>query len=224
MRELERDFGVPLLERHSRGVSATAAGQLLWRRVNEVLDLLAQTKVEVAALGPDTTSVRLGLTPGMANMLSSDLLLAARAELPYLNIELVEDVSYVLNDLMKQGELDAALVYEMPDYPELQRTPLFREELLFVTAPDRARRAKKSLPSGVIKDPIELRDVLTHDLVLAGTLHRVGLAPPTLCWPPGALRKIILYVIRDPPASRRSRAGPTCGAASSTSTRRPVQA
>jgi LysR family nitrogen assimilation transcriptional regulator len=154
-------------------VSPTAAGQLLFRRIKEMLDLLEQTKAEVAALGAEPTWVRFGLTPGMANMLSSDLLLAAREELPGLTIELVEDVSYVLTDLVKQGDLDAALVYEMPEYPELERTPLFREELLFVTAPDRTRRAKKSSVADVLNDPISLKDVLNHDLVLAGKRNRL---------------------------------------------------
>src|SRR5690606_13813637 len=63
IRQLEDMLGTPLLERHSRGVEMTAAGQLLYERALEILSLFEKAEADVRALkGTRQETLRLGIT------------------------------------------------------------------------------------------------------------------------------------------------------------------
>jgi LysR family nitrogen assimilation transcriptional regulator len=172
MRQLEQELGVTLLQRHSRGVVPTSAGQLLYERGREILDLVERTTREIAAFGtPAVETVRLGLTPGLMQLVASDLLVRARL-LPEVLLRVVEEMSFVLLDALGRGELDLALAYEVPEQTVLRRTPWLRDELVFVTAPGSTCPAgpppsdAPPPPQGVI-GTVALEDALRTELVLA---------------------------------------------------------
>src|SRR6059058_1760866 len=74
IRALEAELGVSLLERHSRGVTPTPAGELLCARTREILELLTRTQQEVVALGKGAGRVMtLGLTPSLTLLIGTDL-------------------------------------------------------------------------------------------------------------------------------------------------------
>ncbi len=80
-----------LLQRHSRGVSPTRAGQILYERACEVLRLVDETGRQVTAAGrQEREGIVLGLTNGFANIVGRDLVQRARRELPGVNLSLVE--------------------------------------------------------------------------------------------------------------------------------------
>lgn len=157
IRQLEEDLGSVLLIRHSRGVEPTAAGKILFERARKILQLVDETRAEMLALrGAMSETLRLGITPSIMNLIGYDLMVEARKDLPQVFISLTEELGYVLIDAMKRGELDLALAYEVEDEPTLSATPIFEEELLFVTAlPD--------VPQG----PIAFADALAYPLAIA---------------------------------------------------------
>lgn len=135
VRQLEQELGVPLLSRHSRGVSPTRAGQILYERACEVLRLLDEAERQVKAAGrQEHEGIVLGLTNGFANLVGRDLLVRARQALPQVKLSLVEERSVVLVDALERHEIDLALAYEVHERPGLLRTPLVEEETLFVQA------------------------------------------------------------------------------------------
>jgi LysR family transcriptional regulator, nitrogen assimilation regulatory protein len=159
IKQLERDLGVALLVRHSRGVVPTNAGKLLHERAQAIVKLVDDSSREVKALGSLTReTIVLGLTPSIMMQLGSDILLDARDEMPEVFLSLVEEMSHVLIAALERGELDMALAYEVADLPGVSRTPILEEELLLVTAPDSAPRGKT----------IALAKALERDLVQAG--------------------------------------------------------
>lgn len=136
IRQLEEDLGLALLIRHSRGVEPTAAGALLHQRALSILKLVEESRREVmAAGGDDSESVRLGLTPALMLVIGAEVALAVRERLPNVFLQLSEAMSHVLADALVRGELDMALAYDTPDAPNLERLPLFEEDLVFVTLP-----------------------------------------------------------------------------------------
>lgn len=145
IRQLEQELGVALLQRHSRGVSPTRAGQILYERACEVLRLVEETGRQVTAAGRlEREGIVLGLTNGFANIVGRELVQRARRELPGVNLSLVEERSSVLIDGLEKHEIDIALAYEVHERPGLLRVPLVEEQTLFVCAPDAlARKAKK---------------------------------------------------------------------------------
>lgn len=135
MRQLEEELGTSLLHRHSRGVAVTAAGQLLYERSQQILDLVARTMREMAVFRTDLTeTITLGMSPSIINLTASDMLARAHVSMPNVALRVVEETSLVLFDALKRGELDMLLAHEIPDTPGLTRSPWLREELLFVTA------------------------------------------------------------------------------------------
>jgi LysR family transcriptional regulator, nitrogen assimilation regulatory protein len=169
MRQLEQELGVILLQRHSRGVVPTTAGQLLCERCHEILDLVERTAREVSTFSADAVeTVRLGLTPSLMQLVASDLLVRARLELPLVLLRLVEEMSFVLLDALGRRDLDMALAYDVPDQPGLRRTAWLREEVLFVTAPGPGEPANSASPQGIV-GTITFEDALQAELALAGS-------------------------------------------------------
>ena len=158
IRQLEQSFGVSLLIRHSRGVSATRAGQLLYERACEVLRLVDDTERAVMAAGRDEgEQIVVGMTNGMMSLVGRDIVMRVGKELPAVRINLVEERSGALMDSLEREELDIAIAYDAHERPGLLRVPLLIEEPLFVCAPQAASA-----------DPIEFADLTTRPLVVPG--------------------------------------------------------
>ncbi|MCI4063049.1 LysR family transcriptional regulator [Micromonospora sp. R77] len=150
LRALEEVVGRPLFDRLPRGVTPTAAGDELARRVAEPLDRLA------VVLADDTTSayprtVFLGgpaeflaerAVPAVAGLVGAGLQLRVSAGLP----------DQLLDDLVA-GRLDLAVTSVRPRRRGLTVEPLYDEEFVLVAAPSWAER----LPAPVT--PQALRDV-----------------------------------------------------------------
>ena len=162
IRQLEQALGVSLLSRHSRGVSPTRAGQVLYERACEILRMVDETERQVVAAGRlEREGIVLGLTNGFSNMVGRSLIQAARRDLPAVNLSLVEERSVVLVDALERHELDIALAYEVHERPGVLRVPLVEEELLFVEQGDGA-------PGGLQDAPIEFSELASRALVLPG--------------------------------------------------------
>ncbi|MCP3656963.1 MAG: LysR family transcriptional regulator [Herbaspirillum sp.] len=166
VRQLEEELGTPLLRRHSRGVAVTAAGQVLYERAQQIVELVAETTREMAAFQTSQQeTIRLGLSPSVVHLAAADMLVRAHATMPNVSLRLVEEPSLVLFDALKRGELDMLLAHEIPDSPGVTRTPWLREKLLFATAspPDAQPMVRSSRD---IVDTISLAEALETDLAL----------------------------------------------------------
>lgn len=157
MRQLESALGVRLLERHSRGVSPTPAGSMLYERACEIIRLVDETERNVRAAGaPARERIVLGLTNGLINFLGREITLSVAKALPSVELQLVEEMSFVLADRIERGEIDLALAYEIAERPGLLRVPLLEEELLFISAP----------AGGDTDAPIEFSELAARPLLL----------------------------------------------------------
>lgn len=159
IRNLEEGLGVPLLERHSRGVTATQAGQLLYRRAVTILQALENARQEITDFASDERkTVRFGITPSVMALLSPDILIDARKTMPNIYLSLMEELSYILVSSLEEGELDAAFAYKKVTQPGLSVHALLEEDLLAVSSPE----VEKT------NEPITFYELSQRDLVLAG--------------------------------------------------------
>jgi len=163
IRLLEEELDVALLERHSRGVRTTPAGELLYRKALPILQDLESARRDVMALA-DVKPEHLvfGVTPGIANVLGSGLLMHARETLPTVHLSLVEEMSYALAGAVERGDVDLALAYEVGDCPGLHSVELLQEELVFVASP---RSSAGMFSPGTASIP--LAQAIAHPLVMA---------------------------------------------------------
>jgi LysR family nitrogen assimilation transcriptional regulator len=136
IRQIEEDLGIALLVRHSRGVSPTKAGKLLYSRALEILHLVEETRKEVsAAEREDSEAIRFGITPALMLIAGTELALTVRHNLPQVLLSIVEAMSHVLIESLARGEVDFILCYDVPDLPQLSRTALLQDDLVLVTPP-----------------------------------------------------------------------------------------
>ncbi|WP_332682546.1 LysR family transcriptional regulator [Bosea sp. (in: a-proteobacteria)] len=153
IKQLEEGLGVTLLTRHSRGVSPTAAGEKLFQRAIEILDLVELARREVRDDARE--AVRFGLTPSLMQIIGPELLLRVSERAPQLSVSLTEEMSHLLVDSLHRAELDLILAYEVLDAPGFWKRALYQEDLVLVTAtgyPDEA--------------PITFAGALAHPLIL----------------------------------------------------------
>ncbi len=109
IRDLERDLGVTLFERHHDGVRATSKGVALAPHAARMLALAG----EVQALGSARAlsgRVRFGATGVHALTWLPELLRRVSAETPEIVVELAIETSEVLHDMLERGRLDIALL------------------------------------------------------------------------------------------------------------------
>ncbi len=159
IRSLETEMGVPLLERHSRGISPTAAGNLLYEHASDILQRVDALRGDVRSVGtPRARPVALGFPPSSMKLLGADILADADTYAPELTIELTEERSFVLEDALERKELDLALCYNTKEDPRIIRTPILEEELIFIASPSHFSS----------DDPVSASDVLKTPLVISG--------------------------------------------------------
>lgn len=156
MRNLEAELQLKLLERHSRGVKPTQAGKLLYDRAQLILRQIDETRRDLAALREDRPPIRFGATPSILKLIGADLIVVARGALPGVELHVVEELSFLLVDALKRGDLDYILAYDIGDTPGLHRIPLLQEDLLHIAAPSFAAP----------DDVIPFRQALLGDLAL----------------------------------------------------------
>ncbi len=136
IRNLEDSLQIQLLDRHSRGVSATPAGMLLYERAIEILQRIEETRRDLITMGGEKVRIRFGATPSILKLIGTELLVAANAQLPNIALEVVEELSFMLTDALERGELDYVLAYDIEDNPGIRRVALLEEDLLHVSAPN----------------------------------------------------------------------------------------
>lgn len=144
---LEQDLGVTLLERHSRSVKLTAAGQRLLRDARHLLDYSARAALAAqrAAHG-EAGQLTLGYTAVAAYRLMPALLMRAQTVLPDVTIELREMVSSDLGRQLLAGELDVALTRHVPPHQGLEKRLMEREALVLALPTGSSLSEMESVP------------------------------------------------------------------------------
>ncbi|WP_264030505.1 LysR family transcriptional regulator [Cellulosimicrobium sp. SH8] len=140
---LEAEVGVPLLERHGRGVRLTAAGRLLAARAEEILGRVGAARDELDALvSLSAGRVRLAAFPSALATLVPDVVARLARDHPGLGVGLVEAEPPEALDALRRGAVDVALVFEHDrspvDVEGLRAVPVLAEELFLVRAADDA--------------------------------------------------------------------------------------
>jgi DNA-binding transcriptional LysR family regulator len=136
---LEREAGVPLLERTGRRVSLTAAGRLLVGHAEVVLERLELATAELATARTGLAGrLRIGAFPSAARQLLPRALAALAAAHPRLEPMVDEADPADVAERVRTGDLDAALVHEydfVPADPDLALAtePLLDEPMYLAT-------------------------------------------------------------------------------------------
>ena len=141
---LEREAGVPLLERTGRKVALTPAGTVLARYAGSVIAVLEEASAALAATRDSLTGpLRIGAFPTAARTILPPALVALGRDHPALELMVTELDPVAVPDALRTGALDVALTFTYdyvpaPPDPALETEPLL-EEPVYLAASDRLR-------------------------------------------------------------------------------------
>jgi LysR family hydrogen peroxide-inducible transcriptional activator len=157
---LESGIETQLIERSTRRVLVTAAGQRLLPHAMATLEA-AHRFMTFAQSGSEslTGTLRLGLIPTVAPYLLPALLPLLNDELPELEVHVVEDQTAVLLDRLRSGAVDVAVLALPAETHGMVEIPLFSESFVLVVPPGHELAGRSGLHPKVLDDmPLLLLD------------------------------------------------------------------
>lgn len=144
IRRLELELGTPLFTRTTRRVMITAAGTELLARGKTILDDVAAAQAAVRRVaGGDAGTVRLGITPPVAQTLAPHLIGVFAAEAPQVTVALQRMWLPNLIAALVAGDIDVAITCGIVATPSGIATEAFCAEPLLVGLRPTHRFAKR---------------------------------------------------------------------------------
>lgn len=134
IRVLEDELGMPLFERHSRGVTLTAAGQRLLPYAARIRHLLEDARRVVEDDGTPRGTLTLGTLETTAAMRLSPLLAAYVGKHPQVDLVLRTGTTGELVEGVLERRLEGAFVCGPVEHPDLEGEVVFREDLVVLAA------------------------------------------------------------------------------------------
>jgi molybdate transport repressor ModE-like protein len=147
VRTLEREVGAALLERRGRGVALTEPGRALARHAERIVDALGAAEAEVEAIaGLRAGVLRLGWFSTAGATLVPRAIRRFRDLHPKIELALDEGDPEECVALLREGELDLAVVYEFPvesALPADLRTHHLLDDALHIALPPGHRLSRR---------------------------------------------------------------------------------
>ncbi|MGV3553502.1 LysR substrate-binding domain-containing protein [Rhizobium sp.] len=163
IRKLEDELGIKLLERTSRSVLLTRAGQETVARARVILRDVNELKSAAGRLRePEGGTIRLGIFPTLGPYLLPHAVPLLRQRFPKVELQLVEEKSGILTARLRDGRLDAIFSALPAEDHRFHVEPLFDEAFLLAVPSGHALAGRESL---------SLDDIRAQELMLLEDGH-----------------------------------------------------
>ncbi|MFH8607967.1 LysR substrate-binding domain-containing protein [Streptomyces sp. NPDC018029] len=150
---LEEALGVQLLERTTRKVLLSPAGERLSLRVKAVLGEVEALMEEADAVkAPFTGALRLGVIPTVAPYLLPTVIGLVHEKYPDLDLQVHEEQTSSLIEGLTAGRLDLLLLAVPLGVPGVTELPLFDEDFVLVTPLDHWLGGREGIPREALKE------------------------------------------------------------------------
>ncbi|MES2910677.1 MAG: LysR substrate-binding domain-containing protein [Pseudomonadota bacterium] len=165
LRDLEKELGVPLLERHGKGVSLNAYGQSFVVRARSILQDVERGRQEIEQLkGRGEGRVSAGLSGAVFLALVPQVYKGFRMEYPDARLSLTEGLFPAMEPQLKDGSLD----FYVGPRPVGDIDRFYKAELLFHNP--RVVVARKGHPLGNARS---LRELTGAEWIMTGVRQPV---------------------------------------------------
>ena len=155
--DLEQELGTPLFIRERNALRLTQAGAVYLRGCRQILAIDRSVKREISdLLSSRRGKITLAVTALTGEFLLPRILNAFEAEYPNVKLELYEEKMRFLNEAVKNGKADLALV-RSPNDPELTYE-LVMENPVYVQVPPFYFRKKAGYRPGTQNPPLHPRN------------------------------------------------------------------
>ncbi len=163
LQDLEKDLGVTLFHRMSRGVEPTPYGEIIIKHAHIILNQLRSAEGEVSDLSSGLGGrLTIGIPVAASTNLISDAIVHLLEKRKNVQINLVEDYNIRLVPALKRSDLDL-IIGRLPEeskYDDIDVEKVYKEKLLFVV------RNTHPLAS---KAKITAKDLLTSNWLMPPT-------------------------------------------------------
>jgi LysR family nitrogen assimilation transcriptional regulator len=167
VRLLEVELRQNLLTRTGRGAIPTEAGKLLLNHGRGILHQVEVAREELAAVrGGLAGRVSIGLPPSLSKLITVPLTQAFRRQLPLAQLTLTEGFSVLMQEGLRVGNLDMAVLYNAERSPELEVSSLHTGELVLISRRTGAKPASFKKASKGKRQSIGLAAVADLPLIL----------------------------------------------------------
>lgn len=152
VKKLEEELGALIFERGTSDVSLTDIGKQLVTQAQRVLEQ-ANVIGDLAKQGKDPLAgaFRLGLIYTIGPYLLPQLVPALHKLAPQMPLFVEETFTSRLLELLKQGEIDAAILALPFSEPGIEMTPLYDEDFVVAMPAGHAWEKRKTIPAADLK-------------------------------------------------------------------------
>jgi DNA-binding transcriptional LysR family regulator len=178
VRALEVEIGCPLFDRHSRGVSLTAAGKRLLPYADNILRMFDEAARAARDDGKPNGILTLGSLETTAALRLAPVLSRFVAAFPGVDLVLRTGTTCELIDDVLARRMEGAFVCGPVDHTELDIQTVFEEELVLLAAP-RIKSLRTALSAGDTRIVV-LRAGCSYRQRLESFLAKRGVQAPRL--------------------------------------------
>ncbi len=144
IKKLEEEIGVPLLDRSHKSIELTDAGEVMFEYAQKIINLRSEAINAVNELRQlHHGKVTVGANESTSLYFLPRVILAYRQQHPQIKVEVYRTFSEQLPRLVKEHQLDFAILAYDPQDSQLESFPVLNDELVLIMNPTH-RLAKKS--------------------------------------------------------------------------------
>ena len=150
--ELEKQLGVTIFERNNKKVLITNIGQLILKKAKKVkLELDELLQISHANKQPFSSPMTIGVIPTIGPYLLPKVLPELRKQYPSFKLKIIEEQSHILVDMVKNGEVDAAILALPYPIEGLMSFNFWHEDFYWISHKDECLEQLKEITSEEIE-------------------------------------------------------------------------
>ena len=148
MKSLEQELGTALFERKNGTLSLTYAGELFCHWATSTLRSQQILSDQLSDISIDARhKIRLGISPHRSLILLPDILTAFYERSHNCDIQIIEEPTYLLKELLEEDQLDLIIDIPHPDTINYNSELLAREHILLAVPKQKTALFQKNLSS-----------------------------------------------------------------------------
>jgi DNA-binding transcriptional LysR family regulator len=131
IQKLEQEVGLKLINRADKHALLTAEGKVLYKLATDLLGQAKQVELELEELKDlERGTIRFGVSAMMGSYYFPKVLTEFKQKYPKIKIQLVDQGTAALEQMLLNGELDLALIRGDLENPQLRYRELINEEVV----------------------------------------------------------------------------------------------
>ena len=176
MKSLEQELGTTLFERKNGTLSLTYAGELFCHWATSTLRSQQILSDQLSDISTDARhKIRLGISPHRSLILLPDILTAFYEKSHNCDIQIIEEPTYLLKELLEEDQLDLIIDIPHPDTINYNSELLAREHILLAVPKQKTALFQKNLSpkqAVLLTSDLELPFILLTEKQILGQISQ----------------------------------------------------